>query len=130
MCGPEDYLFTPLPYFARIPFQAKELKNQFTRPPFEKNLNILASTASIFPQISLLSSSKIWTFQFTSPLFQRQKSVRKPLTLQIRATHPYLKKVECLPWASPPIVMTCYQTTTLLHWIFHMKVYHSPYISD
>ena len=35
--------------------------------------------------------------QFTSPPFQRQVSVRKPHTLEIRAAHPYLKKVECPP---------------------------------
>ena len=35
---------------------------------------------------------KFGHFQFTSPLFQRQVSVRKPHTSEIRATQPYRKK--------------------------------------
>ena len=38
-----------------VPFQAEVLKSQFTRPPFEKNLEILASTASIFATIKILA---------------------------------------------------------------------------
>ena len=77
-------------------------------------MEILASTASIFAQILALKppnleifgsqALKLGNFQFTSPqfwkftahkpLFQRQVSVRKPLTSEIRAVHPYLKKVE------------------------------------
>ena len=36
---------------------------------------------------------KFGNFQFTSPLFQRQVSVRKPHTSEIRTAHPYLKKL-------------------------------------
>ena len=57
-----------------------------------------------------LTSPKFGNFQFTSPQiwkfsahkppppFQRQISVRKPHTSEIRATHPYLKK----SWVPPP----------------------------
>ena len=66
-------------------------KRQFTRPsPFWENLEILASTASIFAQILALKppnfeifssqAPQIWKFQFTRPHFQKQKSVRKPHT--------------------------------------------------
>ena len=41
---------------------------------------------------SLFTSPQIWEFQVTSPPFQRQVSVRKPHTSEIRAAHPYLKK--------------------------------------
>ena len=48
MCGPEDPLFTPLLPLARVPFQGKESVH---KTPFWENLEILASTASIFTQI-------------------------------------------------------------------------------
>ena len=114
MCGPEDPLFTPLLPLARVPFQAKESVH---KTPFWENLEILASTASIFtqilahkpqiwkfsahkpPNLEIFSSqaSKFGNFPLTSPPFQRQMSVRKPHTLEIRAAHPYLKK----SWVPP-----------------------------
>ena len=104
MCGPEDPLFTPLLPLARVPFQAKESVH---KAPFWENLEILASTASIFtqilahkpPNLEIFSSQapKFGNFPLTSPPFQRQMSVRKPHTSEIRAAHPYLKKVECPP---------------------------------
>ena len=114
MCGPEDLLFTALLQFARVPFQAKVSVH---KAPFWENLEILASTASIFAQILALkppnleifssqalklgnfqfTSPKFGNFQRTSPPFQRQVLVRKPLTSEIRAAHPYLKKFECPP---------------------------------
>ena len=114
MCGPEDPLFMPLLQFATVPFQAKVSVH---KAPFWENLEILASTASIFAQILALkppnleifssqalklenfqfTSPKFGNFQLTSPPFQRQVLVRKPLTSEIRAAHPYLKKVECPP---------------------------------
>ena len=115
MCGPEDPLFTPLLPLARVPFQAKESVH---KTPFWENLEILASTASIFtqilahkpqiwkfsahkpPNLEIFSSqaSKFGNFPLTSPPFQRQMSVRKPHTSEIRAAHPYLKK----SWVPPP----------------------------
>ena len=109
MCGPEDPLFTPLLPLARVPFQAKESVH---KTPFCENLEILASTASIFTQILAhkppnleifssqalkfgnfqLTSPQIWKFSAHKPPFQRQMPVRKPHTLEIRAAHPYLKK--------------------------------------
>ena len=103
--GPEDPLFTPLLPLARVPFQAKESVH---KTPFWENLEILASTASIFtqilahkpPNLEFFSSQepKFGNFPLTSPPFQRQMSVRKPHTSEIRATHPYLKK----SWVPPP----------------------------
>ena len=51
------------------------------------------------PNLEIFSSQapKFWHFQFTSSFFQRQVSVRKPHTSEIRAAHPYLKKVEWSP---------------------------------
>ena len=105
MCGPEDPLFTPLLPLARVPFQAKESVH---KTPFWENLEILASTASIFtqilahkpPNLEIFSSQapKFGNFPLTSPPFQRQMSVRKPHTSDIRAAHPYLKK----SWVPPP----------------------------
>ena len=107
-------LFTPLLPLARVPFQAKESVH---KTPFWENLEILASIASIFtqilahkppnleisahkpPNLEIFSSQapKFGNFPLTSPPFQRQMSVRKPHTSEIRAAHPYLKKVECPP---------------------------------
>ena len=96
--------FTPFLPLTRVPFRAKELVH---KTPFWENLEILASPASIFAQILALKppnlkifssqSPKFGNFQFTSPSFQRQISVCKPHTSEIRAAHPYLKKVECPP---------------------------------
>ena len=111
MCCPEDPLFTPLLSLARVPFQAKESVH---KNPFWENLEILASTASIFtqilvhkpPNLEIFSSqaSKFGNFPLTSPPFQRQMSVRKPHTLEIRAAHPYLKKKVSAP--PPPGAMS------------------------
>ena len=51
------------------------------------------------PNLEIFSSQapKFGNFPLTSPPFQRQMSVRKPHTSEIRAAHPYLKKVECPP---------------------------------
>ena len=98
-------LFTPLLPLARVPFQAKESVH---KTPFWENLEILASTASIFtqilahkpPNLEIFSSQapQFGNFPLTSPPFQRQMSVCKPHTLEIRAAHPYLKK----SWVPPP----------------------------
>ena len=112
MCGPEDPLFTPLLLLARVPFQAKESVH---KTPFWENFEILASTASIFtqilahkpPNLEIFSSQapKFGNFPLTSPPFQRQMSVRKPHTSEIRAAHPYLKK----SWVPPPPGTSFYQ---------------------
>ena len=65
--------------------QAPKFGNfQLTSPP---NLEIFSSQAP-----------KFGNFPLTSPPFQRQMSVRKPHTSEIRAAHPYLKK----SWVPPP----------------------------
>ena len=81
-------------------------KSQFTRTIW----NLTLYTASIFAQILALKppyleifssqAPKFGNFQFRSPLFQRQISVRKPHTSEIQAAPAhtlYLKKVECPP---------------------------------
>ena len=115
MCGPEDPLFTPLLQFAMQGLISS--KRVSSQDPLLRNLAILALTASIFahilalkpPNLEIFSSQapKFGNFQFTSPPnleiqftsppFQRQIAVRKPHTLEIRAAHQYLKKVECPP---------------------------------
>ena len=107
--------FHASPAVCKGPISSKRVSSQ---DPFWENVEILASTASIFTQISahkppnleIFSSqaSKFGNFQFTSPqiwkfsvhkpLFQRQISVRKPHTSEIRAAHPYLIK----SWVPPP----------------------------
>ena len=89
MCGPEDPLFTPLLLLAKVPFQAKESVH---KTPFWENLEILASTASIFTQIfssqapnfEIFSSQapKFGNFQLTSPQIWKF-SAHKPPNLEI-----------------------------------------------
>ena len=80
-----------------------------SQDPFWENFEILASTASIFtqilahkpPNLEIFSSKapKFGNFPLTSPPpFQRQMSVRKPHTSEIRAAYPYQKK----SWVPPP----------------------------
>ena len=141
MCGPEDPLFTPLLPLARVPFQAKESVN---KTPFWENWEILASTASIFTQI-LAHSPQIWkysahkppnleifssqapkfgNFPLTSPPFQRQISVRKPHTSEIRAAHTYPKK----SWVLPPgfLVNISEVLGETWKWMCHFMQYMSP----
>ena len=91
--------FHTSPVVRKGPISSKRVSLQ---DPFWENLEILASTASIFtqiwahkpPNLEIFSSQapKFGNFQFTSPPFQRQISVRNPHTSEIRAAHPYLKK--------------------------------------
>ena len=127
MCGPEDPLFTPLLPLARVPFQAKESVH---KTPFWENLEILASTASIFtqilahkpPNLEIFSSQapKFGNFPLTSPPFQRQMSVRKPHTSEIRAAHPYLKKSWVPP---PPGLFSCQFSKLLKIWPMFIPVF-------
>ena len=108
MCGPEDPLFTPLPPFARVPFQAKESVH---KTPFWENLEILASTASYFTQIlahkppilEIFSSQvpKIGNFPLTSPQILKF-SAHKPPNFEIfRSQAPIFRGK--LPFASPTL---------------------------
>ena len=97
MYSPEDPLFTPLLPLARVPFQAKESVH---KTPFWESLEILASTASIFTEMLAHKPQNLEIFRSQAPplFFQRQMSVRKHHTSEIRAAHPYLKK----SWVPPP----------------------------
>ena len=100
--------FHASPVVCKGPNSSKSVSSQ--DPPFWENLENLASTASIFAQVLALKppnweifssqALKFGNFQFTRPLFQRQTSVRKPYTSEIRAAHTYLKK----GWVPPPPV--------------------------
>ena len=87
MCGPEDPLFTPLLPLTRVPFQAKESVH---KTPFWENLEILASTASIFtqilahkpPNLEIFSSQapKFGNFQLTSPQIWKFSAHKPPFS--------------------------------------------------
>ena len=112
-------------------------KSQFTRPLLRTFRNFSLNSLNFHPKFSSqapkfgnfqLTSPQIWkfsvhkppnleifssqapkfgNFQLTSPPFQRQMSVHKPHTSEIRAAHPYLKK----SWVPPPSRVSC---TTLI----------------
>ena len=94
--------FHASPAARKGPISSKRVSSQ------DPLLEILASTASIFaqilvhkrPNLEIFSSQapKFENFPLTSPPFQKQLSVRKPHTSEIRAAHPYLKK----SWVPPP----------------------------
>ena len=135
MCGPEDPLFTPLLPLSRVPFQAKESVH---KTPFWENLEILASTASIFAQIlvhkhpNLESFSsqapKFENFQLTSPpnlkifcsqapLFRSNCQFASPILRKSGPHTPTWKKVECPPggWYSK--------------WhVYHSRVFFSTFL--
>ena len=67
-----------LPEFARVPFQANKLKSQFTRPPFEKMFEILASTASIFAQILALKPPNLKMSVHKTPLSEAKIGLQGP----------------------------------------------------
>ena len=89
-------------------------KSQFTRPPFWKNLEILALIASIFTQI-LAHKPQIWKFsahkppnleifRSQAPLFRGKCQFASP-TLRKSGPHtPTWKKVECPPRVPVPLV--------------------------
>ena len=111
MCSPEDPLFTPL-IVRKGPISSKRISS--LDPLLRKSGNFSLYSLNFHQNFSSqapkfwnfqLTSPKFWNFQFTShqiwkfsvhkPPFKRQISVRTPHTLEILATHPYLKKVEC-----------------------------------
>ena len=75
MCGP---LFTPLQWFTRFPFQAKELLSQYTRPPFERILEISTSTASKFAQILVLKPLNLKIFSSLATSFRYKNQFASP----------------------------------------------------
>ena len=123
MCGPERPPFHASPVVRKGPISSKRVSSQdpllrkfgnfilyslnFAKILAHKNPNfeifsLQASNLEIFSS----QASKFGHFQFSSTLFQRQVSVRKPHTSEIQAAHPYLKKVECPP--PPPEYITSY----------------------
>ena len=136
MCGPEAHLFTPLLQFYKGPISSKRVSSQ--DPLFRKfgnfslySLNFRANFSSQAPKfgnfqltspriLEIFSSQapKFGNFQLTSPPppFNREVSVRKPHTSEIRAAHPYLKKswvprgnallLMLQPWTSQWFILT------------------------
>ena len=100
--------FHASPVLHKGPISSKSVRSQ--DPLFRKFGNfslyshIFAQSSALKPpNLEIFSSQapKFENFQFTSPLFQRQISVRKSHTSEIRAAHPYLKKMSAPP---PPRV--------------------------
>ena len=77
MCSPEDPLFTPLLPLARVPFQAKESVH---KTPFWENLEILASTASIFTHILAHKPPNLEVFQLTSTQIWKFSAHKSPFS--------------------------------------------------
>ena len=78
-------------------------------PNFSSSPQIWKCSAHKPPNLEIFSSQapKFGNFPLTSPPFQRQMSVRKPHTSEIRAAHPYLKK----SWMPPPPACLTYTVT-------------------
>ena len=94
MCSPGDPPFHPLPLVHKDPIWSKSVSSQ--DPVLRKFGNFSLYSLNFCPNFQL-TSPQFGNFQFTSPLFQKQVSVRKPHTLEIRAAHPYLKE----SWVPP-----------------------------
>ena len=79
--------FHASPVVCKGPISSKRVSSQ--DPLFIEHLAHKPSNFEIFSS----QAPKFGNFQFTSPPFQRQISVRKPHTSEIWAANPYLKKV-------------------------------------
>ena len=84
------------------------------------NLEIFSSQAPKFGNFQF-TSPQIWKFSVHKPLFQRKVSVRKPHTSEIRAAHPYLKKVECPPPGRNFTYVRCIGMWRPNGWILHKR---------
>ena len=84
------------------------------------SLQIWKFSAHKPPNLKIFHSQapKFGNFPPTSPPFQRQISVRKPHTLEIRAAHPYLKKVEC----TPPVGSTFTTDKLILMYVTNLRI--------
>ena len=135
MCGPWRPLFHASHVVRRGPISNKSVSSQ--DPLLKRIGNFSIHSLNFCPNFSF-QSPLIWKFSahkppnleifihkppnlevsVHTPFFQRQISVYKPHTSEMRAVHPYLKKVECpLPpaWALlslcpvfvPPHMISC-----------------------
>ena len=86
--------FHASPAARKGPISSKRVSSQ--DPLLRKFWNFSLNSLNFHPNFSS-QAPKFGNFPLTSPPFQRQMSVRKPHTSEIRAAHPYLKKVECPP---------------------------------
>ena len=115
ICGPKDPPFHASPAARKGPISSKRVSSQ--DPLLRKLGNFSLNSLNFHPNFSSqapkfgnfqLTSPKFGNFQLTSPQiwkfsahkpppFQRQMSVRKPHTSEIRAQYPNLKK----SWVPP-----------------------------
>ena len=96
--------FHASPAARKVPISSKRVSSQdpLLRKLWNFSLNSLnfhPNFSSQAPNLEIFSSQapKFGNFPLTSPPFQRQMSVRKPHTSEIRAAHPYLKKKLSVP---------------------------------
>ena len=75
----------------------KELQRQLTRPPFEKNLEIVASIVSVFAHILALKPPNLKISVHKTPLSEAKISSQAPHFGNQGCTSPTCKKVECSP---------------------------------
>ena len=87
--------FHASPAARKGPISSKRVSSQ--DPPLRKFWNFSLKSLNFHPNVSS-QAPKFGNFPLTSPPFQRQMSVRKPHTSEIRAAYPYLKK----SWVPPP----------------------------
>ena len=87
--------FHASPVVRKGPISSKRVSSQ--DPILRKFWNFSLYSLNFHPNFSS-QAPKFGNFQFTSPPIQRQISVCKPHTSEIRAAHPYLKK----SWVPPP----------------------------
>ena len=81
--------FHASPAARKGPISSKRVSSQ--DPLLRKLGNVSLYSLNFHPNFSS-QAPKFGNFQLTSPPFQRQMSVCKPHTSEIRAAHPYLKK--------------------------------------
>ena len=87
--------FHASPAARKGPISSKRVSSQ--DPLLRKFGNFSLYSLNFHPNFSS-QAPKFGNFPLTRPPFQRQRSVRKPHTSEIRAAHPYLKK----SWVPPP----------------------------
>ena len=128
MCSPEDPLSVPHPQFTRVPFQAKELKSQFTRPPLKKNGNFSFYGLNFCPHFSS-QAPKFENFSSQDPSFRGKNQFAIPTFRNSRLHTPTWKKkeVEYLSGAWPTTILVPFlsfsQTICFMMLIAHIDMF-------
>ena len=113
--------FHTSPAARKGPISSKRVSSQ--GPLLRKFGNFSLNSLNFHPNFTS-QAPKFGNFPLTSPPFQRQMSVRKPHTSEIRAATPTWKKVECPP---PPGYMYYVQAikTLLKSYKFSLNPHHN-----